>query len=126
MIVCETAKKCFFDILNVVGGPNEKIRAKKLLEKVTILPDLTETERDSIWSGKKLCLGKKIRQRILTILSFGLFHGAVTVTANRSALESARKQVNISKFSNLCYNEFSGVELLLNVLACNTALKVSF
>lgn len=112
MIACETAKKCFFDILNVVGGPNEKIRAQKLLEKVTILPDLTETERDSIWSGKKLCLGKKIRQRILTILSFGLFHGAATVTANRAALESARIQVNISKFSNEDIKIISNFRLL--------------
>ncbi|XP_055305654.1 UPF0415 protein C7orf25 homolog isoform X2 [Sitodiplosis mosellana] len=91
LIACETAKDSFLSILNVVGGPNEKIRASKLLNSVTFLPDINEIEENSLWSGNvKLRLGKKIQHRTYKVFTFGMYHKAITVTANKGAAEAAK------------------------------------
>lgn len=80
--------------MKTVGGSREKIRAENLLNRITILPDLTEDEVNSVWSGRKLSLGKKIQKRTNDIFTFGVYHKAVTVTANKGAIEAAKMQVN--------------------------------
>lgn len=79
--------------MNTVGGPNEKTRGENLLNSITVLPDLIENEEKLIWSGRKLSLGKKIQIRTKKIFTFGVYHKAITVTANKSAIEAAKMQV---------------------------------
>lgn len=92
LIASETAKNSFLEILNVVGGPNEKQRSDEFLKKVEIYRDLTQDEIDSLWSLNRLSVAGKIRDRTFQILAFGLHHKALTVTANKGAIEAARQQ----------------------------------
>lgn len=92
LIACETAINSFLDILSTVGGKKEKSRASQLLKTITVLPDLSEHEENIYWSDHKLKMGKKITKRTFKIITFGMFHKAITVTANKSAVEAAKKQ----------------------------------
>lgn len=95
MIACETAINSFLTILKVVGGPNEQARANIFLNSVNVLPDLDSSQESSLWSNNvKLCLGKKIQKRTFNIFTFGLFHKAITVTANKGAADAAKMQVS--------------------------------
>lgn len=93
MIACKTAIDSFLTILNVVGGQHEKKRAEIFLKTIKVYPDLTEKEENSVWPRGPLCIGGKIRKRMFTIITFGLFQKAITVTANKRALEAAKMQV---------------------------------
>lgn len=93
LIACETAIKSFQQILNIVGGQSEKMRAEDFLKRISVYPDLTEDEEESIWQGRRLQIIGKIRDRTFKIITFGLFHKALTVTANKGALEAAKVQV---------------------------------
>lgn len=99
LIACETARESFLSILDIVGGPNERMRGKQFLSSIKILPDLEEMEEISIWSentfshADELRLGKKIQKRTYKIFTFGMFHKAMTVTANKGAIEAAKMQV---------------------------------
>lgn len=95
LIVCESARNSFEDILNLLGGPNEKSRGQKLLKMIDVLPDLNSNEEKMVWNGKKLRLGRKIQERTHKIFSFGLYHKAVTVTANKAAIRAVNMQVII-------------------------------
>lgn len=96
MIACETARDSFLTILNVVGGPNEKDRASRLLNSITFLPDINDVDENSLWTRNvKLRLGKKIQQRTYKVFTFGMYHKAITVTANKGAAEAAKMQVNL-------------------------------
>lgn len=66
----------------------------QLLDTITIFPDLNESQENSICMSNKLRLGKKISHRSYKIFMFGMFHKAVTVTANKGAIEAAKMQVN--------------------------------
>ncbi|KAJ8929580.1 hypothetical protein NQ314_017717 [Rhamnusium bicolor] len=102
---CDTAKNNFINIVKTVGGLNEKIRAEELLERLTVLPDgadskdtIEEDNVDEIFSkiqftmDKSLKLGGKIKQRSLTIFTFGDRIRAVTVTANDGFVRAAKQQ----------------------------------
>ncbi|KRT82155.1 hypothetical protein AMK59_3260 [Oryctes borbonicus] len=102
---CETAKQNFVNILNTVGGPNERIRGFELLERITVLPD-NATASDTaecdnnleIFNSvqytpdKALSVGGKIRERSLIIFTFGDQIQAVTVTANDGFVRAAKQQ----------------------------------
>lgn len=88
LICCETAKKSFQDIINLLGGPNEKQRTDELLEKVDVLPDVEEVN-DGL---AELKVGGRIKPRSLKIFAFGLEHRAVTVTSNEGFIRAARMQ----------------------------------
>lgn len=106
LMACQTAKDSFLEILNIVGGSNEKKRGEQLLKSITIMPDLTKDQEDSVWSDYKLRHGKKIQKRSFTIFSFGLYHKALTVTANKGAIEAAKMQVNSIVIETIrCYLE---------------------
>lgn len=79
--------------MKTVGGPKERERGRKLLETVTILPDLNECEENLVWSEQKLQMGKKIQKRSYKIFTFGIYHKALTVSANKGFIEAARMQV---------------------------------
>lgn len=100
MICCESASKSYEDICATVGGPNEKIRAEEFVKRITVLPDVpipVELE--------KLNVSGHIKPRSFLVFSFGIAHKALTVTANKSFIRSAKMQVSLtdgifSKFVN--------------------------
>lgn len=105
---CKTAYDNFENILTTVGGPNEQIRGKELLGRLTVLPD-NATVKDTaqidddteIFSkvqftrDKKLDVGGKIKERSLVIFKFGDQIQAVTVSANDGFVRAAKQQVYI-------------------------------
>lgn len=105
MYCCQTAKDNFENIVKTVGGPNENVRAKELLERLTVLPDDADyrstSENDQFnevfnkvqYANDLLQVGGKIRQRSLTIFTFGDRIRAVTVSANEGFVRAARQQV---------------------------------
>lgn len=88
LICCATAVKSFQDILNFLGGPLEKERAKLFLESVSVLPDTEETPDE-------LCdvlITAQVKERSLKIFSFGIIHKAITVTSNEGFYRSVKMQ----------------------------------
>lgn len=105
MYCCQTAKDNFENIVKTVGGPNENMRAKELLERLTVLPDDADyrctsekVQCNEIFSKVQygngtLKVGGKIKQRSLTIFTFGDRIHAVTVSANEGFVRAAKQQV---------------------------------
>lgn len=83
----------FMTILQTVGGPSEKLRSDKFLPRIKVYPDLSEEQEQSLWRVAKLQVGGKIRERTFNVIAFGLYHKALTVTANKGAIEAAKMQV---------------------------------
>lgn len=94
LIACKSAVSSFLTILETVGGPNEKLRSEKFLPRIKIHPDISEEQEQSLWRTAKLEVGGKIRERTFTVIAFGLYHKALTVTANKGAIEAAKMQVS--------------------------------
>lgn len=92
LIACETAIESFLTILKTVGGENEKKRSEAFLNRIKALPDLTVNEETEILERYKLQISGKIRERTYKIVAFGLHHEAITVTANKGAIEAAKMQ----------------------------------
>ncbi|XP_063909790.1 UPF0415 protein C7orf25 homolog [Zophobas morio] len=98
---CETARDSFISIVNTVGGPSEKKRSEEFLNQVKVLPDdasVEDTEEKNIVRNvqltpdKTLSVGGKIKERSLTIFTFGDRIGAVTVTSNDGFVRAAKQQ----------------------------------
>nr|CAH7736832.1 unnamed protein product [Callosobruchus chinensis] len=102
---CQTAMDNFINIVDTVGGPNEKKRAKELIDRLTVLPDDADFSMTSEnnnyqdlfnkvqYSEKKaLEIGGKIKERSLIIFTFGDRIQAVTVTANDGFVRAAKQQ----------------------------------
>lgn len=96
LIACETAIESFQTILKTVGGDNEKKRSELFLNRINVLPDLMPNEENETLQKYKLQLSGKIRDRTYKIITFGLHHKAVTITANKGAIEAAKMQVMIT------------------------------
>lgn len=89
LICCETAAASFWEIVNLLGGPQERVRAKSFMEMVKVRPDVDQPPADL----ERLTFGGKIKTRSLKIFSFGIVHQAMTVTANEGFIRSAKMQV---------------------------------
>ncbi|KAJ6638918.1 Kinesin-like protein KIF23 [Pseudolycoriella hygida] len=87
LISCETAFKSFEEICATVGGVNEKIRAAEFVKRITVLPDVPIPVELA-----KLNVSGQIKPRSLLVFSFGIAHKALTVTANKSFIRSAKMQ----------------------------------
>lgn len=84
------------NIVHTVGGPNENKRAVEFLNRITVLPDDAPGNLNTQWTpNKPLPLGGKIKQRSLTIFTFGDRIGAVTATSNDGFVRSAKQQVTL-------------------------------
>lgn len=94
LIACETAMKSFLDIVETLGGENEKKRTTEFVPLVKVLPDVTDEEQKLLPNISKLQINGKIRPRTFQVFAFGLYHKAITVTANEGALRAARMQVS--------------------------------
>lgn len=85
MYCCETALRNFEDIMNTLGGILEKERAKHLMSRVKVVPDVPFT-------GLKV--GGKLKQRSVIIFGTGHAMQALTVTANEGFVRAAKNQVS--------------------------------
>jgi hypothetical protein len=85
LICCETAKNSFEEIISLLAGPKEKIRAEDLKDRITILPDI-DNPQDII----NVDLSSQIKERSRKIFAFGIFHKAITVTSNAGFGRSAK------------------------------------
>lgn len=88
LIVCQTAYENFMNIIDVIGGPKETLRAKELLNKVQIVNDIP-TGRIM----EKLNLGGKIKDRSRLVFATGEHMKSITVSANEGFVRAARMQV---------------------------------
>lgn len=88
LIVCQTAYENFMNIIDVIGGPKETLRAKELLNKVQIVKDIS-TGRIM----EKLNLGGKIKARSRLVFATGEDMKSITVSANEGFVRAARMQV---------------------------------
>lgn len=88
LIVCQTAYENFMNIIDVIGGPKETLRAKELLNKVQIVNDIS-TGRIM----EKLNLGGKIKDRSRLVFATGEYMKSITVSANEGFVRAARMQV---------------------------------
>ncbi|XP_043262432.1 UPF0415 protein C7orf25 homolog [Colletes gigas] len=87
LIVCQTAYENFMNIVNVIGGSKETLRAKELLNRVQIVNDLP--------TGRiieKLNLGGKIKDRSRLVFATGENKKSITVSANEGFVRAARMQ----------------------------------
>ena len=87
LVVCKTAYENFMNIIDVIGGPNEVLRADELLKRVRVVDDIPE--------GKiidRLSLRGKIKHRSRIIFATGENLKSVTVTANEGFVRAARMQ----------------------------------
>lgn len=103
LIACESAVSSFLTILKTVGGPNEKMRSENFLPRIKVYPDLSEEQEQTLWRVAKLQVGGKIRERTYNVIAFGLYHKALTVTANKGAIEAAKMQVRHHRLENRFY-----------------------
>ena len=91
LVVCRTAYNNFMDIINLIGGENEKRRAKEFIKRVKIIDDIPE--------GRimKLSLGGKIKERSRIVFATGENLKSITVSANEGFVRAARMQVGFNK-----------------------------
>ena len=86
LITCQSAINDFQAILSTLGGPGEKIRAEKFLERVKVVPDQIS---DKV---KNLKCGGKVRERSKVIFGTGDALKVVTVSANTGFVRAAQSQ----------------------------------
>ena len=86
LITCQSAINDFQAILSTLGGPGEKTRAEKFLERVKVVPDQIS---DKV---KNLKCGGKVRERSKVIFGTGDALKVVTVSANTGFVRAAQSQ----------------------------------
>ncbi|KAI7809626.1 UPF0415 protein C7orf25 homolog [Triplophysa rosa] len=86
LFACHSAVKDFRVILDTLGGPGEKARAKELLARLKVVPD-QPSERT-----KRLVTSSKVNHRSLMIFGTGDTLLAVTMTANSGFVRAAANQ----------------------------------
>jgi hypothetical protein len=92
LFVCQTAYDAFKNIINTIGGPNEKQRAESFLKnKVQLVPDSVDNDNEMVTS--KLTLTNNLKEKAKTIFTTGQAMKAVTMTSNKSFVKSASFQV---------------------------------
>lgn len=97
LVVCQTAYDNFRNIINLIGGPNEKLRTNELMSRVKIVQDLPE--------GRimELGLGGKIKVRSRLVFATGENMKSITVSANEGFVRAARMQVHLHFYLHLYY-----------------------
>lgn len=86
LVVCCRAAKEFEDILNVVGGPEERVRGTALLAKCTQVPDQPSPMALDLHESRRI----KARQKV--VFGTGDHLQAITLTANVSFVRAAQDQ----------------------------------
>ena len=96
--------RSFEDIMDTLGGVTEKERAKELMSRVTVVPDVPHP-------GLRVC--GKLKQRSVTIFGTGHAMQALTVTANEGFVRAAKNQVN-------------HVDILVTVISCQKIFLITY
>ncbi|KAM5570218.1 UPF0415 protein C7orf25 [Rosa sericea] len=91
-IICESVHSEFKELVSMVGGPNEKLRASHLLKYLTVVPDSPSKRMMSLPTTRKLALKNKV------VFGTGDYWRAPTVTANM-AFVRAVSQAGMSLFT---------------------------
>ncbi|XP_072455217.1 UPF0415 protein C7orf25 homolog [Notamacropus eugenii] len=86
LFACESAVRDFQAILDTLGGPGERERAARLIERISVVPD-QPSER-----ALRLVTSSKINSRSLTIFGTGDTLKAITMTANSGFVRAATNQ----------------------------------
>ncbi|XP_051834489.1 UPF0415 protein C7orf25 homolog [Antechinus flavipes] len=86
LFACESAVKDFQSILDTLGGPGERERAARLIQRISVVPD-QPSER-----ALRLVASSKINSRSLTIFGTGDTLKAITMTANSGFVRAATNQ----------------------------------
>ena len=87
LVSCESAVKDFMTIVDTVGGDDEKLRAKDLVEnKLTVVPDALSEE------VANLKLSDQIKERSKIIFGTGNNMKILTVTSNKGFVRAAQSQ----------------------------------
>ncbi|XP_059419761.1 UPF0415 protein C7orf25 homolog [Carassius carassius] len=86
LFACHSAVEDFQVILDTLGGPGEKCRAKELLARLKVVPD-QPSERT-----KRLVTSSKVNHRSLMIFGTGDTLQAITMTANSGFVRAAANQ----------------------------------
>ncbi|XP_026141289.1 UPF0415 protein C7orf25 homolog [Carassius auratus] len=86
LFACHSAVEDFQVILDTLGGPGEKSRAKELLARLKVVPD-QPSERT-----KRLVTSSKVNHRSLMIFGTGDTLQAITMTANSGFVRAAANQ----------------------------------
>ncbi|KAL7293947.1 hypothetical protein TKK_0012528 [Trichogramma kaykai] len=86
LIVCQTAYDNFTNIINLIGGENEKKRANELINTVKIVNDIPQGR------VMELSLGGKIKERSRLVFATGENFKSITVSANEGFVRAARMQ----------------------------------
>ncbi|TRY53802.1 hypothetical protein DNTS_002764 [Danionella cerebrum] len=86
LFACQSAVEDFRVILDTLGGPGEKARAKDLLGRLKVVPDQPSQRT------KRLVISSKVNQRSLMIFGTGDTLRAITMTANSGFVRAAANQ----------------------------------
>lgn len=86
LFACHSAVNDFHVILDTLGGPGEKARAKELLARLKVVPDQPSKRT------KRLVTSSKVNHRSLMIFGTGDSLRAVTMTANSGFVRAAANQ----------------------------------
>lgn len=91
-IICESVYAEFQELVSMCGGPNEKLRANHILNRLRVVRDHPSSRMMSLPTTRKLALKNKV------VFGTGDFFGAPTVTANM-AFVRAVLQTGMSLFT---------------------------
>jgi hypothetical protein len=86
LIVCQSAMSTFEAIVETTGGPNEKLRAKRLRGQIRVVNDVVSAR------VSHLELSSNIKEKSKIIFGTGDYARATTVTANASFVRAAAQQ----------------------------------
>lgn len=88
----------FIRIVNLFGGLNERRRAKELLSRLEVMPDLTRDELHRLTEATSIMRGT-MSEHDAQIFAFGLHHRAITVTTNEKLQASTERMVRTQELS---------------------------
>ncbi|KAI5330656.1 hypothetical protein L3X38_030054 [Prunus dulcis] len=92
VIICESVRSEFKELVLMCGGPNEKLRASQLLNCLTVVPNSPSERMMNLPTTRKLALKNKV------VFGTGDYWCAPTVTANM-AFVRAISQTGMSLFT---------------------------
>ncbi|XP_012270170.1 UPF0415 protein C7orf25 homolog isoform X2 [Orussus abietinus] len=87
LVVCRTAYNNFMNIIEVIGGSNETMRAEKLIQRVRIVEDISNGR-----IMERLPIAGRIKDRSRLVFSTGENLQSITVSANEGFVRAARMQ----------------------------------
>lgn len=95
LVCCQLAYDAFQNILDIVGGQEERKRAEELMKRVTIYPDVESIPEEF----SNIRFTANVNERSLKIFSFGMARQIFTVTSNKAFVRSAKMQgINVPVF----------------------------